>query len=186
LEYPLADRLMDAATRIEGLCTSWLRHAANEIARELPNADEQLRKRFEETLSLIDLLHQRYSLKGTDFRRIRGLLHRLCGIMEANKFNDGRGALRHLREAYACDPNEPHTIVNYCRACSMALRQGESRTVLDEGIRVAEEYLRNPSAVDRQQVEIDLHKLQRLRDHGPEGPPDADFLPRLIEPTPEN
>lgn len=189
LDYPLADKCLDSLSRLEELCTNWLRSVEKQVVTtwEDPDQGEILRSLCEETLGLADHLSERYSFARGDFRAAQGSLHRQCGVLGANRFRDGNAALRHLRKAYQCDPESAGIVINYLRACRMAHFQSpagsqEGKQALEEGIRAAEEFLRAPTTGDRAQVEQDLNELREVRDRASSGPPSPDHFPRLIEP----
>jgi len=189
LDYPLADKCLDSLSRLEELCTNWVRSVEKHVVTtwDSPKEAEGLRSLCEETLGLADHLSERYSFARGDFRAAQGSLHRQCGVLGANRFRDGNAALRHLRKAYQCDPESAGIVINYLRACRMAHFQSpagsqEGKQALGEGIRAAEEFLRAPTTGDRAQVEQDLKELREVRDRATGGPASPDFFPRLIEP----
>jgi len=190
LDYPLADKCLDSLSRLEELCTNWLRSVEKHVVTtwEDPDKADGLRSLCEEILGLADHLSERYPFGRGDFRAAQGSLHRQCGVLGANRFRDGNGAFRHLRKAYQCDPESAGIVINYLRACRMAHFQSptgsqEAKQALEEGIRAAEEFLRAPTTGDRAQVEKDLNELREVRDRASSGPASSDsFPPRLIEP----
>jgi len=190
LGYPLADKCLGSLSRLEELCTNWLRSVEKQVVTtwDSPDEAEGLRSLCEETLGLADHLSERYSFVRGDFRAAQGSLHRQCGVLGANRFRDGNAALRHLRKAYQCDPESAGIVINYLRACRMAHFQlpagsQEAKQTLEEGIRAAEEFLRAPTTGDRAQVEQDLNELREVRDRASIGPASPDsFPPGLIEP----